>query len=74
MARTDTDIAYAVLRKHQVYERLKNKQKILYNYIVGSLRIPIYWHLRETSEKSAFFRAHGVHFFLDFHPFSIIFG
>jgi len=41
MARTDTDIAYAVLRKHQVYERLKNKQKILYNYIVGSLLLKI---------------------------------
>jgi len=37
VARTDTDIAYAVLRKHQVYERLKSKPSILYNYISGSL-------------------------------------
>ena len=29
MARTDTDVAYAVLRKDQVYDRLKNKQQIL---------------------------------------------
>jgi hypothetical protein len=35
--RTDTDIAYAVLRKHQVYERLRTKQSILYNYVSGSL-------------------------------------
>jgi len=37
LAKTDTDIAYAVLRKHQVYEKLRNKQQILYNYISGSL-------------------------------------
>jgi hypothetical protein len=37
VSRTDTDIAYAVLRKHQVYERLKNKPWILYNYLRGSL-------------------------------------
>jgi hypothetical protein len=37
VARTDTDIAYAVLRKHQVYERLKSAPSILYNYITGSL-------------------------------------
>jgi len=37
VARTDTDIAYAILRKHQVYERLKSKPSILYNYISGSL-------------------------------------
>lgn len=41
MARTDTDVAYAVLRKDQVYDRLKNKQQILYNYIVGSLILKI---------------------------------
>jgi hypothetical protein len=41
IARTDTDIAYVVLRKHQVYERLRNKQSILYNYIVGSLLLKI---------------------------------
>jgi hypothetical protein len=40
-ARTDTDIAYAVLRKQQVYEQLRNKQFILYNYIVGSLLLKI---------------------------------
>ncbi len=27
-ARTDTDVAYAVLRKHQVYDRLRNKHAI----------------------------------------------
>jgi len=37
VSRTDTDIAYAVLRKDQVYERLRSKQPILYNYISGSL-------------------------------------
>ncbi|OPX78359.1 MAG: hypothetical protein A4E45_01369 [Methanosaeta sp. PtaB.Bin039] len=37
VAATDTDIAYVVLRKHQVFERLKNKQSILYNYLSGSL-------------------------------------
>lgn len=36
-ARTDTDVAYAVLRNHQVYDRLRNKHTILYNYISGSL-------------------------------------
>ncbi|MDM7939790.1 MAG: hypothetical protein A4E48_01083 [Methanosaeta sp. PtaU1.Bin060] len=36
-ARTDTDVAYAVLRKDQVYDQLRNKQSILYNYISGSL-------------------------------------
>lgn len=41
IARTDTDIAYAVLRKHQVYGRLRNKRSILYNYIVGSLLLKI---------------------------------
>lgn len=37
VTRTDTDIAYVVLRKHQVYGRLKDKQSTLYNYICGSL-------------------------------------
>lgn len=37
LVRTDTDIAYAVLRKNQVYERLKSKPSILYNYLSGSL-------------------------------------
>jgi hypothetical protein len=37
LTRTDTDIAYAVLRKHQVYERLKSQSSILYNYLCGSL-------------------------------------
>ena len=37
VARSDADIAYAVLRKHQVYERLKKQHPILYNYISGSL-------------------------------------
>ena len=37
VARTDTDIAYAVLRKRQVYERLKSQPTILYNYLCGSL-------------------------------------
>jgi hypothetical protein len=37
VTRTDTHIAYVVLRKHQVYERLKDNQSTLYNYICGSL-------------------------------------
>lgn len=37
VARTDTDVAYVVLRKHQVYERLESKPSILYNYLCGSL-------------------------------------
>jgi len=37
VAGTDTDIAYVVLRKNQVFERLKSKPSILYNYLSGSL-------------------------------------
>ncbi len=33
----DTDIAYAVLRKHQVRKSLRDKQPIIYNYVSGSL-------------------------------------
>lgn len=37
IAKTDTEIAYAVLRKRQVYENLRNKPNILYNFLCGSL-------------------------------------
>lgn len=37
ISRTDVDIAYAVLRKEQVYINLRDKHQILYNYITGSL-------------------------------------
>lgn len=34
---TQNDVAYAVLRKHQVYDRLRNNHQIIYNYIFGTL-------------------------------------
>ncbi|MCX9011522.1 MAG: DUF3800 domain-containing protein [Candidatus Methanoperedens sp.] len=37
IAKTDTNIACAVLRKRQVHENLRNKPNILYNYLCGSL-------------------------------------
>jgi hypothetical protein len=37
VAGTDTDIAFVILHKNQVYERLKSKPSILYNYLTGSL-------------------------------------
>ncbi|ATZ61658.2 MAG: DUF3800 domain-containing protein [Methanosarcinales archaeon Met12] len=37
IADTDTDIVYAVLRKHQVHKSLRDKQPIIYNYVSGSL-------------------------------------
>jgi len=37
IADCDLDIAYAVLRKDQVYGRLRDKQQIIYNYLTGSL-------------------------------------
>ena len=37
IAKTDTEIAYAILRKRQVYENLRNKPNILYNFLCGSL-------------------------------------
>ncbi|WP_265581581.1 DUF3800 domain-containing protein [Methanofollis aquaemaris] len=37
ISRTDVDIAYAVLRKEQVYINLRDKRQVLYNYITGSL-------------------------------------
>lgn len=41
IAKTDNDIAYAVLRKNRVSKQIRNKQSILYNYIVGSLLLKI---------------------------------
>lgn len=37
LSRTDNDIAYAVLRKDQVYSYLRDERAILYNYITGIL-------------------------------------
>lgn len=37
MSNTPNDIAYAVLRKYQVYDRLRNKPQTIYNYICGNL-------------------------------------
>jgi len=37
IADCDLDIAYAVLRKDQVYGRLRDRQQIVYNYLTGSL-------------------------------------
>ena len=52
VARTDTDIAYAFLRKNQVHEQLKNRQQILYNYVVGSLLLKIIteYHIEGTAK------------------------
>lgn len=36
-AKTDIKIAFVVLRKNQVYDELKSKQNILYNFLCGSL-------------------------------------
>ncbi len=33
IAKKDIDIAFAVLRKHQVYQNLKEKPNILYNFL-----------------------------------------
>ncbi|VVB91741.1 Uncharacterised protein [uncultured archaeon] len=35
IAKTDSGIAYAVLRKRQVYENLRTKPNILYNFLCG---------------------------------------
>lgn len=37
LARTDSDIVYAVLRKEQVFDYLKEDKAVLYNYISGLL-------------------------------------
>jgi len=37
ISNTETGIAYAVLRKRQVHENLRNKPHILYNFLCGSL-------------------------------------
>ncbi len=37
ITKADMGIAYAVLRKRQVYEKLRNKPNILYNFLCGSL-------------------------------------
>lgn len=37
ISRAEIDIAYAVLRKRHVHEKLRNKPNILYNFLCGSL-------------------------------------
>lgn len=37
LSKTENDVAYAVLRKNQVKEDLRNKPQIIYNYVCGSL-------------------------------------
>lgn len=37
IAKNDVEIAYVVLRKRQVFENLRNKPNILYNFLCGSL-------------------------------------
>ena len=44
IADSDVDIAYAVLRKDQVYPHLRNQNHIVYNYLTGSLISKIITH------------------------------
>ena len=42
ISKTDVQIAYVVLRKYQVYDKLRNKQNVLYNFLCGSLIYKIF--------------------------------
>jgi len=46
IADSDVDIAYAVLRKDQVYPHLRNQNHIVYNYLTGSLISKIVSHYK----------------------------
>jgi hypothetical protein len=52
LATSNIEIAYALLRKQQVYEELRNKQNILYNYLCGSLISKIFQrhHIQSSTE------------------------